>query len=140
MYLLDTCVISDLVSKTPDAQVVRWLDGVEEDFLHLSVITLGEIQRGIERLPTGVRKDELRTWLERDLQMRFMDRILPLDAATLLAWGALTAMLEKTGRKMPAIDSLIASQALQHGLILVTRNTADFLSAGIRMVNPWHVG
>lgn len=136
-FLLDTCVISELVARQPDPDVVRWVDGIDEERLCLSVITVGEIQRGIDRLPDSSRKSALAEWLEGDLLIRFADRILPIDTPVMLVWGELTANLEKQGRKMPAIDSLIAATALQSRLGLVTRNEDDFANSGVAVVNPW---
>ncbi len=136
-FLLDTCVISELVARQPNPDVVRWVDSVDEERFHLSVITVGEIKKGIERLPDSRRKSDLAEWLEDDLLIRFEDRILPIDMGTMLAWGVLTADLEKQGRRMPAIDSLIAATALQGSLGLVTRNEGDFAHSGVAVVNPW---
>lgn len=137
-YLLDTCVISELVTKQPNAQVIAWIDSVEEQCLHLSVITLGEIQKGIEKLPDSERKTRLATWLSEELPRRFVDRIVPIDAKVMLDWGRLTGMLEKEGKPMSVIDSLIAAIALHNNFVLVTRNEADFVNADIQIFNPWN--
>jgi toxin FitB len=136
-FLLDTCVISDLVAKQPNLHVVRWVDSIDEDKLFLSVITIGEIKRGIEKLADSSRKSALVEWLEDDLLIRFTDRILPIDIPVMLVWGQLTADLEKQGRRMPAIDSLIAATCLQGRLDLVTRNESDFAHSGVALINPW---
>jgi tRNA(fMet)-specific endonuclease VapC len=136
-FLLDTCVISELVAKQPNLQVVQWVDSINEDKLFLSAITIGEIKRGIEKLPDSNRKSALAEWLEGDLLIRFTDRILPIDTPVMLVWGQLTADLEKQGRRMPAIDSLIAATCLQTRLDLVTRNERDFAHSGVAVVNPW---
>jgi tRNA(fMet)-specific endonuclease VapC len=136
-FLLDTCVISELVKKQPDPGLVDWIDSIAEERLYLSVITVGEIKKGIEKLPDSRRKSELAEWLEDELLVRFKDKILPIDTDVMLLWGELTANLDRRGRKMPAIDSLIAAIALHGNLNLVTRNEADFMHAGIRIVNPW---
>jgi toxin FitB len=136
-FLLDTCVISDLVAKQPNLHVVRWVDSIDEDKLFLSVITIGEIKRGIEKLADSSRKSALVEWLEDDLLIRFTDRILPIDIPVMLVWGQLTADLEKQGRRMPAIDSLIAATCLQGRLDLVTRNESDFAHSGVAVINPW---
>jgi predicted nucleic acid-binding protein len=136
-FLLDTSVISELVASQPESHVVRWVDSLDEDRLYLSVITIGEIKKGIERLPDSRRKRELAEWLEADLLIRFEDRILAIDAPTILIWGELTADLETQGRRMPAIDSLIAATALQGRLRLVTRNEHDFANSGVAVINPW---
>jgi len=136
-YLLDTCLISELVASQPNPKVVRWVDNVEEDKLFLSAITIGEIKRGIEKLADSRRKSALREWLEDDLLIRFRDRILPIDTRVMLVWGKLAADLEKQGRPMPAIDSLIAATCLLGGLDLVTRNESDFAHCGVSVINPW---
>ena len=136
-YLLDTCVISELVTKQPNLHVVQWVDSIDEDKLFLSAITIGEIKRGIEKLADSSRKSALAEWLEGDLLIRFTDRILPIDIPVMLFWGQLTADLERQGRPMPAIDSLIAATCLQARLDLVTRNESDFAHSGVAVVNPW---
>jgi predicted nucleic acid-binding protein len=136
-FLLDTCVISELVAKQPNLHVVQWVDSIDEDKLFLSAITIGEIKRGIEKLADSSRKSALVEWLEGDLLIRFTDRILPIDTSVVLVWGQLTADLEKQGRRMPAIDSLIAATCLQGRLDLVTRNESDFAHSGVTVINPW---
>ena len=136
-FLLDTCVISELVAKQPNLHVVQWVDSIDEDKLFLSAITIGEIKRGIEKLADSSRKSALAEWLEGDLLLRFIDRILPIDISVMLVWGQLTADLEKQGRPMPAIDSLIAATCLQARLDLVTRNESDFAHSGVAVINPW---
>lgn len=136
-YLLDTCVISELVARQPNSQVIAWIDSVEEACLHLSVITLGEIQKGIEKLSDSERKTSLETWLNEELLRRFADRIALIDAAVMLRWGTLTGALEKIGKPVSAMDSLIAAIALHNDFVLVTRNEADFESTGVKFFNPW---
>lgn len=136
-YLLDTCVVSELVARRPNPKVVRWIDSIDEACLYLSVITLGEIRKGIAKLADGERKSTLIEWLAEQLLVRFEGRIVPLDAEILLAWGNLTGALELVGAPMPAIDSLLAATALQRGLTLVTRNGADFQHAGVPILDPW---
>lgn len=136
-YLLDTCVISELVGPQPDLAVVQWVDSVQEEELFLSAITIGEIKKGIAKLTDSKRKRRLVGWLRDDLLARFRDRILPIDVAVMLVWGQLAADLEKRGRPMPAIDSLIAATCLGGGLSLVTRNESDFAYSGVDVINPW---
>lgn len=136
-FLLDTCVISEVVSTRPNKKVLRWLDDVAEPKLSLSVLTIGEIGRGIARASDGKRKARLEDWLHKQLLPRFAGRILELDIATIVVWAELTGRLDKIGKPMSAIDSLIAATALHHGCILVTRNISDFHSAGIQTLNPW---
>jgi predicted nucleic acid-binding protein len=136
-YLFDTCVLSEFSRRKPDEKVIRWVDGIDEIKLFISVITLGEIQRGIELLPESLRKTGLLAWMNNGLIERFSQRILPLDSPTLLLWGSLAARVQKAGQPMPIMDSLIAASALQHNLILVTRNTTDFFTCGVQLINPW---
>ena len=136
-YILDTNVISELVAKQPNQKVVAWLDSLDPDSIYLTVITIGEIRKGIEKLPPSKRKDTLTTWLETDLLARFRDRILGLTTEVGLVWGELIGRLENEGKTMAAIDSLIAAIVLQGNYTLVTRNEKDFQYSGVTMVNPW---
>lgn len=136
-YLLDTNVISELISKQPDEKVIRWIDGIDDQLVYLSVITIGEIQRGIEKLADGHRKRALRVWLKEDLLLRFEEKILDNDIPVIFTWGKLIAELESKGRPLPAIDSLIAATALHHDLHLVTRNEQDFAGTSLSVINPW---
>lgn len=136
-YLLDTCVISELVAKQPNARVLEWIDSVDPDGVFLSVITIGEITKGVEKLPNSKRKQELTDWLENELLIRFQENLIELDVNILIRWGQLNAELESNGQKMPAVDSLIAATALSRGLILVTRNEADFAETDVEILNPW---
>lgn len=139
-YLLDTCVLSDLASKRPDPHVLHWIDSIDPDRVYMSVVTVGEIQKGIEKLRDAGRKEILTAWLHEDLLVRFQDRLTVLDTPILLAWGTLMARLEAQGRPMPAIDSLLAATALYHRFVLVTRNEADFQHTGLVILNPWRAG
>lgn len=136
-YLLDTCVLSEFTRPQPNQRVITWLDNIDEERLHISVITIGEIQRGIERLPESHRKTSLLMWMNNGLMARFGARILPLDTPTLFLWGSLTARMEQAGQPMPVMDSLIVATAMQNNLIIATRNISDFLPAGVQVINPW---
>lgn len=136
-YLLDTCVISEALSKKPNSKVLDFVDALDSDDVYLSVITIGELFKGIEKLPDSRRKTELHEWFTDELLVRYDGKVFPLDVEILMTWGALIARLEANGCPMPAIDSLIAATALAHNLTLVTRNVADFENAGIEIVNPW---
>ena len=136
-YLLDTCVISELVARQPSEAVVAWVDSIEEERLHLSVVTIGEIQKGITKLPASPRKAVLEDWLKDDLLVRFGNRIVPIDTGTMLRWGQLTGDLGLSGKAMSAIDSLLAAVALHGDFTLVTRNEDDFRHSTVSIVNPW---
>ncbi len=136
-YLLDTCVLSELRKPAPDPNVVAWINDVDESHLFLSVITFGEIQKGIAKLDESKRKRSLQLWLEQSLPQRFASRTLPIDGEVALEWGALQGGLERFGNPVPVIDSLIAATAICHNLTLVTRNTADFKRIPVKLLNPW---
>jgi predicted nucleic acid-binding protein len=136
-YILDTNVISELVSPSPEGRVISWVDSLDPESLFLSVITIGELQKGISKLARSKRKTKLVAWLENDLLVRFQDRIISLDVPILLRWGKLVADLEAKGRRLPAIDSLLAATAAETGFKLVTRNVVHFEFAGIDVINPW---
>ncbi len=136
-YLFDTCVISELVSKQPSARVVEWVDSLDPDDVYLSVLTIGEIIKGIEKLPNSRRKTELHTWLKEDLLALVQGKIIPVDMDVIMEWGILTAHVESAGKPMPAIDALIAATVKVNQLTLVTRNVSDFDAAGVKVLNPW---
>ncbi|MCC7310227.1 MAG: type II toxin-antitoxin system VapC family toxin [Sulfuritalea sp.] len=133
-YLIDTNIISELRRKEANPGVVDWFAVRPANTLYLSVLSLGEIRKGIEALPNSKRKLALRDWLEVDLPAFFTGRILPIDEAVVDRWGRLLARIKRTA---PAIDSLIAATALQHGLTLVTRNESDFKFPEVDVINPW---
>ncbi len=136
-YLIDTNVISELVRPKPDAIVLDWFSRTPDEALFLSVLSLGEIRKGVEKLTNpeeAPRREKLRLWLEHDLRDWFGSRILPIGPDVADHWGRLLA---QAGRPVPAIDSLLAATALHHDLRLVTRNTRDFDYAGLEVINPW---
>jgi hypothetical protein len=133
-YLIDTNVLSELRRKQPDPNVVAWMQVRPRPSLFLSVLTLGEIRRGLERVEDAKRRQALLDWLEVELRHYFVGRLLDIDAATADRWGRLMA---QAGRPLPAIDGLLAATALQHDLTLVTRNSKDFADVGVRLINPW---
>ncbi|MHB1326035.1 MAG: PIN domain-containing protein [Thermoleophilia bacterium] len=136
-YLLDTNVISESVRRTPDKAVIAWLKGIPGEALYVSVLTLGEVRKGIEGLKDHQRREKLRVWLEHDLPDWFEDRVLTIDTPVADRWGRLLA---SAGRPLPTIDSLLAVTALHHELRLVTRNTKDFEFPGLEVINPWETG
>lgn len=115
-YLLDTNVISELISRRPDPKVVAWIDGLDPDAVYLSVITIGEIQKGVEKLTDTQRRRTIQEWLHNDLLLRFQGRIIPITTSVAITWGKLTAALERDGRSLPAIDSLVAAIAREGGI------------------------
>jgi toxin FitB len=137
-YLLDTCVISELVKKSPDKNVLYWLKGTPSENLYLSVITIGEIRKGLSKLPESKRKDSLANWLN-SLIEDYQNRILTIDLMVAENWGNILRKAEKEGNPMPAIDGLIAAIAYTLNLVLVTRNVSDFEPSGIPVKNPWIV-
>ena len=133
-YLLDTNVISETIRRQQDKLVIRWLEQVPAEALFVSVLTLGEIRKGIERLPDKKRREKLRLWLEHELPAWFEGRVLPIDLAVADRWGRLLAELD---RSAPTIDSLLAATAVHYELRLVTRNSGDFDYPGLEVINPW---
>ncbi len=137
MYFLDTCTISDVVAKQPNQNVLDWFTNQPPATVYLSVITIGEITKGIQKMPSSRRRTELEIWLDKAVLIQFQQRIIEIDLATMILWGELTGRLEPQGRMLPTMDSLIAAVALQHSLTLVTRNEKDFAGTGVTIFNPW---
>jgi predicted nucleic acid-binding protein len=133
-YLLDTNVVCEATAKQSEERVLAWIDAHAHECF-LSSVSLGEIWKGLHRLPEGKRKRGLVQWAE-GLESDFGEQLLELDTATLKSWGKLYAKQEAKGFNMDVMDSLIAASALVHGLIVVTRNTADF-PADVKTQNPW---
>jgi toxin FitB len=137
-YILDTCVISELVKTMPNLSVTEWIRSQDEESLFLSVITIGEIQKGISKLPDGRKKtQQLQNWLNNELHERFKDRILEITIGTARVWGQVMGACEKKGVTLPAIDSLIASQGIFHKMTVVTRNISDMEPSDVQLFNPW---
>ena len=133
-YLLDTNIISETIRRNPSKTVISWLDKIPGEALFVSVLTLGEIRKGIEILADRKRREKLRLWLEHELPAWFEARVLPVDLAVADRWGRL---LEEIGRPVPTIDTLLAATALHHELRLVTRNDRDFDYPGLDVINPF---
>ncbi len=135
-YLLDTCVISELVKPSPNPMVLDWLHDIPSERLFLSVITIGEIRKGLTKLPNSKRKDRLTEWLNSLLE-DYQDRIYSIDLAVAENWGVMQGKAETSGMPMSSMDSLIAAIAYTHNLILVTRNVIDFKATNLPVNNPW---
>lgn len=136
-YLLDTCIISALIKPHQNEKVVEWIQEKEENDLFLSVLTIGEIHKGIAKLPESKKKKSLIKWVEEDLKKRFAGRILDINEEIAIQWGEIQGESEKKGKKMPVIDSLIAAAAIKEDLTVVTRNTKDMENSGCKIINPW---
>lgn len=138
-WLLDTCALSEYAKRAPAQQVIAWLDEQDEASLYLSVITIGEIEKGILKLRASDprRSQKLTAWLGK-VEQRFAGRILPLDSATLHVWAQISAHMELSGRPLPVMDSLLMATAQCHGLTLVTRNVQDFAPYPL-LLNPWEL-
>lgn len=139
-YLLDTCLLSELRKPEPDAGVVAWASDVDETRLFVSVLSLGEIQKGVAKLEDGRRKNAFQHWLEKDLLVRFEGRILPLDLDMAMEWGLVSAATESRGKPVPVVDALLAVTAMVRNLTLVTRNVKDFAGFPVKVLNPWDHG
>ena len=138
-YLLDTCVISELVRPKPEPKVLAWMSECREDQLYISVLTLGEIQKGISKLRDVARKDKLQHWLDRDLTHRFHHRIVSISTEVSLTWGIMQGEAESEGIVIPSIDGLIGATAIAHNLNVVTRNEKDLRPTGAKVINPWAI-
>jgi len=136
-FLLDTNVISELIKPKPERLVTAWIEATDEALLHLSVLTLGEIRRGVASLPQSRRRAMLEAWIETDLRTRFHGRLLPIDEEVADRWGWLTAQAQKKGTVLPVIDGLLAATALQHNLTLATRDTGSLAAIGVAVFNRW---
>ena len=135
-YLLDTCVLSELVKATPNANVVAWLEACDEESMCLSVLTIGEIQKGIAKLTESKRRVDIQRWLDSDLRGRFGGRILPIDQEVALTWGLIQGEAERQGVSIPTIDGLLGATAAAHNLTVVTRDE-HIGRTGVRILNPW---
>ena len=137
-YLLDTCVISELVKAKPNKKVVSWVTSNDEANFYLSSLTFGELYKGVSRLPDSKRKKKLFLWIELDLKERFAEKILDIDLMVAKTWGEIQGTSESVGNPMPVIDGLIAATALAYDLTVVTRNVTDMQQSGVLLLNPWN--
>lgn len=136
-WLLDTNVVSELYRKRPNPKVVAWIDAQPDGTLHISALTLGELQRGVVLLPDSPRRRSMFAWVQNELPRRFTGRILSVDDRTAFVWGNLVAAQSMKGRNLPVLDSLIAASAMAHQLTLATRNISDMKDLGLDLFNPW---
>lgn len=135
-WLLDTCAVAEVRRPAPAARLLELINRSADEDLYLSVLTIGEIAKGIELLPHGRKKSDLSRW-HTELRSQFADRILPVDEQTAELWGQITAQGQRSGRTLPAADGLIAASALRWGLTVVTRNASHFLATGTLVYDPW---
>ena len=138
-FLLDTNCISEITRVQPEPRVLQWFKVADESLLHLSVLTLGEIRKGIAGIPQSARRSQLESWLEVDLQSRFSGRVLPISAAISDRWGLLAAESKRKGRPLSVIDGLLAATALQFNFTIVSRHVNDFANTRVPVVNPWEI-
>lgn len=136
-YILDTCVVSELTKPKPERSLLKWIKQKDEIDFYLSVLTIGELHKGISRLEESKKKQLLIQWVESDLTKRFENRILPVTDSIAKKWGEIQGKAEQEGKKMPVIDSLIAATGLVHDFQIITRNTIDMEKSGVKLYNPW---
>jgi toxin FitB len=137
-YLVDTNIPSELTRETPDARVAAFLGKAGKDSVFLSVMTIGEICKGIDMLPVSEKRNALQGWLDMDVRSWFAGRILPVTESIAERWGHLAATAKQEGVTLAVVDGVIAATALEHGLTLVTRNIRDFAGLGVVLLNPWN--
>jgi predicted nucleic acid-binding protein len=136
-FLLDTNDPSELTRPKPEPEVIQWLDDADDLRLFLSVVSLGEIFKGITVLPEGKRRQQLQQWVDETLRPWFDGRILPVSESVAERWGVLAGQCQLTGRPLNVADGLIAATALEHGLTVVTRNVKDFSNLGVSVLDLW---
>lgn len=136
-FLLDTNIPSEMTRPYPQLSVTRWLEDADDNELYFSVVSLGEILKGITILKEGTRRSQLQRWLDDTLRPWFSGRILPVDEPIAERWGVLAGQCKLKGRPLNVADGFIASTALTHDLTIVTRNVKDFEGLGVAILNPW---
>jgi len=140
-FLLDTNVVSELMKPRPNRRVASWIETTAEELMYLSVITIGELRKGIDLLSeTDPKRAALQSWLDLDVRVRFAGRLLSFDDAVAERWGQVEALARKRRLTLPTIDAQLAATALQHNLTFVTRNSRDVGPAGVPVFNPWAEG
>ena len=136
-FLLDTNIPSEMTRPRPQPSVSAWLDDADDDQLYFSVVSLGEILKGVTLLSESKRRRLLQKWLDKTLRPWFEDRILPVNQPIAERWGVLAGKCQMKGRPLKVVDGLIAATALEHELTVVTRNVKDFAGLGVTVFNPW---
>lgn len=139
-FLLDTNVVSEIMRMAPEPAVLRWIADRQAAELFISAATLGELVRGVARLPAGRRRTALKQWIETDLRLHFEDRVLPFDESAAVIWGNLLADGDRIGRPRPVVDAQIAATAIRFDAKLVTRNADDFADFPVEIIDPWPHG
>jgi predicted nucleic acid-binding protein len=135
-YLLDTCTISEFTKVSSNKNVLDFIQQKPETSMFISSMTIAELHRGINRLEDGAKKSNLLSWLG-DIEQQFDGKILAFDHDCAIEWGRLCSNLEKQGRKLAALDSIIAAIASKNNMVLVTRNVKDFEGTDLEIINPW---
>lgn len=136
-FLLDTNAISELISPRPNPNVIEWIEATDESLLCLSVLTIGEIRRGISKLAVGRKRASLEAWLDKDVILRFSERILAINLTIAVGWGRISADAAANGTPIPVIDGLLAGTAIHHSLTIVSRDEGFRFIAGVEVFNPW---
>lgn len=136
-FLLDTNVVAEVSRPTPDAGVIRWLAAEPAHRLSISVLTIGEIQKGVSLLPDGMKRKRLERWLEEEVARRFGERLLAVDDVVAREWGRLAASGARTGRPLPIVDGLLLATAAAHELTLATRDSSGCRGRGVEVFDPW---
>lgn len=136
-YLLDTMLVSEFVARKPAPTVLKWLEAVDDLDCHLSVLTIGEIQKGIRKSAEPAKRRRLEQWLQSDLRSRFAGRIIAIDEEISFCWGSIAGDAVRRGDVLPVVDSLIAATAITHDLTVVTRNVSHIERCGAKTLNPW---
>lgn len=134
--LVDTCVLSEVQRRQGNPLVRERFESIADEDVFLSVLTVGELRKGIDKLKASAKKRSLTAWFDQ-LVLTARDRILPIDTETAIIWGDVSAKAERKGKPIPSVDGLLAATALRHGLHLMTRNVVDFEATGVMLVNPW---
>ena len=136
-FLLDTNVISELTRPRIEPKVQQWIAAKEFGTLFISVVSLGEMEKGFTTMTDLAKRARLETWLEQQLAELFRDQVLPITQAIAKRWGAFDGLRQMAGRPMAVADGMIAATAFEHGLTVVTRNDKDFQGLSVSILNPW---